>query len=131
MSVTVDDIAGRLGVAAPPSGSPQFVQWTLWIADAEALISERAESLGVTVDQDRVDRVVALAVVAMARRPSDETEVSTVAVDDASVTKRYSSGRGEVFITDDWWARLGLAGRRGAFSIRPSGTAGYAAGGCW
>ena len=121
MAVTLDDIAERLGVATPDPTDPQGKQWTKWIADAVALIEGRAERVGVDlggIDPDRVDRVVELAVVAMARRPDDATTVD-VSVDDGRVLRSYQSSTGRVGILDEWWADLGLLDNSGAFSTRP------------
>lgn len=130
MAVTPDDIAERLGL--PSSGLTEALrkQIEIWIAEANLLISTRAREYGVTLDSALVDLVVSRAVTAMARRPNDETQVD-VAVDDGRVSKRYSSSTGVVTITDEWWDLLGLGMRRGAFTIRPSGQAGYASYGGW
>lgn len=121
MAVSIDKIAARLGVATPDSGSVKAAQWQEWIGDAEALIELRATRLGVSLeslDPHARDRVVALAVVAMARRPDDSTMVD-VSVDDGRVSRHYSTGGGRVTILDEWWVDLGLVGEPGAFSTRP------------
>ena len=115
MAVTTDDIAARLGRSL---SAAEAAQVALWIGDAEYLIDARAERLERTIDLDVRDRVVALAVVEMARNPQNETQVD-VAIDDGRVSKRYSSSTGKVGITDEWWSWLGLAGSSGAFSTRP------------
>ena len=115
MAVTTDDIAKRLGRSF---STAEVAQVEAWIGDAEWLINSRAARLGLSVDPDVQDRVVALAVVEMARNPQSETQVD-VAVDDGRVSKRYSSSTGKVGITDEWWSWLGLAGSSGAFSTRP------------
>ena len=115
MAVTTDDIAARLGRSLTTAEAAQVA---LWIGDAEYLIDARAERLERTVDLDVRDRVVALAVVEMARNPQNETQVD-VAIDDGRVSKRYSSSTGKVGITDEWWSWLGLAGSSSAFSTRP------------
>lgn len=115
MAVTTDDIAARLGRSL---SAAEAAQVALWIGDAEYLIDTRAERLGLAVDLTARDRVVALAVTAMARNPNDETQVD-VAIDDGRVSRRYSSSGGAVSITDEWWGWLGLAGSAGAFSTRP------------
>lgn len=121
MAVTHENIATRLGVATPDQSSVQGKQWTAWIGDARRLIRVRAERLGVTLedlDQEVVDAVVTLAVVAMARKPDDSTMVD-VSVDDGRVSRHYSSSTGRVTILDEWWLDLGLGGNSGAFSTRP------------
>ena len=115
MAVTTDDIAARLGRSLTTAEAAQVA---LWIGDAEYLIDARAERLERTVDLDVRDRVVALAVVEMARNPQNETQVD-VAIDDGRVSRRYSSSTGRVGITDEWWTWLGLLGEPGAFSTRP------------
>lgn len=121
MAVTLDDIAERLGVATPEVTSPQGKQWAKWIGDALDMIDARAQRLGVdlaTVDPERVDRVVELAVVAMARKPDDATTVD-VSIDDGRTMKSYKSSTGRVGILDEWWFDLGLSDNSGAFSTRP------------
>ena len=121
MAVTLDDIATRLGVATPTPDSATGKQWSAWIGDAELLIRLRAEALGLSLeelDQDALDRVVTLAVVAMARKPDDSTMVD-VSVDDGRVSRHYSSSTGRITILDEWWSWLGLVEASGAFSTRP------------
>lgn len=121
MAVTLDGIATRLGVATPTNDSPTGKQWLAWIDDATLLIRLRAESLGLTfegLDPEALDRVVTLAVVAMARKPDDSTTLD-VAIDDGRVSRRYESSTGRVGILDEWWSWLGLTSPSGAFSTRP------------
>jgi hypothetical protein len=131
-TVTPATIAVALGLAAPASGSVTEVRYSLWINDALMLVQVRYDSLGddtIVVDQVRLDYVIREAVAAHAQRPDSSTQVST-SVDDASVSKTYSSSKGRVAILDEWWALLGLAtaSGSGAFSIRPYGTGmGYSA----
>jgi len=119
MAVTPATIATALGVAAPDSGAPKFAQWSMWIADALMLINARKTALAIETDLDAtvLDYVVREAVVAMARRPDDATQVA-VSIDDGNVSKTFRSGTGRVTILDDWWALLGLtAPNGGAFSV--------------
>jgi len=117
MAVTPATIAVALGVTAPASDTPQFAQWSMWIADAEMLIENRRVALAVDpLDVATVDYVVREAVVAQVRRPDDATQVS-VSVDDGSVSKTYRSSRGRVTILDEWWALLGLVPSSGAFTL--------------
>ena len=114
MAVTTDDIAKRLGRSL---STAEVAQVEAWIGDAEWLIDSRAARLGLSVDPDVQDRVVALAVVEMARNPQNETQVD-VAIDDGRVSKRYSSGSGRVTIRDEWWALLDPNGGDGsAFAV--------------
>lgn len=119
MAVTPSMLAVALGQAAPVPGSIQEQQWDLWIDDAEMLIDLRIDQLGFTgvVDEAKRDYVVRQAVVAHIKKPDDATDV-TIAVDDASSTRRYQSGKGRVSILDEWWAILGLSEvNKGAFSV--------------
>ena len=98
----IDDIKTELGSTAPAGDL-----LNLWIQDAYALVNERANRLGRVPSPEMLEYVIRKAVVAHARRPSDETQVD-IAVDDGRVSRRYSSSRGEVSLTPDWWALLGL-----------------------
>lgn len=116
MTVLVSDIATALGRTAPESGSPEYAQWTMWIADAEMLISARLGDL-TELDQQKLDYVVREAVVAQVRRPDDATSVE-IAVDDGREARRYSSGRGRVTILDEWWELLSPSSGGGkAFAV--------------
>lgn len=122
-TVTPAMLAIALGKAAPEPGSVTAEQWQMWIDDAAMLIEARIDDLGV-VDpgQAKIDYVVREAVVAHIKRPDDATQV-TVAVDDASTSRLYKSGRGRVVILDEWWALLGLVEMSGAFSVDMLGPA--------
>ena len=121
-TVTPWDVAVALGRAAPESDSPEFAQWGMWITDALMLIQARADELSVTtVDASRLNYVIREAVVAMARRPDDATQV-TVSIDDGSTSKTYRSGAGRVTILDQWWRLLGLAALSGAFTLELVGS---------
>lgn len=122
MAVTPSMLAVALGQAAPEPGSIQEQQWELWIDDANMLIDLRVEKVGgVEPDAAKRDYVVREAVVAHIRKPDDATDV-TIAVDDATSTRRYQSGKGRVTILDEWWALLGLTEPSGAFSVDMVGT---------
>jgi hypothetical protein len=115
-------IAVALGVAAPDAGSTTFLQWEMWIADAEMLIETRRLQLEVDpIDAAKLDYVVREAVVEQAKHPDDSTQV-TVSVDDGSTSKSYRSGKGRVTIPDEMWALLGLTEPSGAFAIDMAGT---------
>lgn len=123
MTVTPGMIAVALGVAAPEPDSITEQQWQLWVDDANMLIDARVASLGaVEPDLAKRDYVVREAVVAHVKKPDDATQV-TVAVDDASTSKTYRSGKGRVTILDEWWTLLGLVDKSGAFSLDMVGTA--------
>lgn len=123
MSVTPGTIAVALGQTAPSEGSPQFAQWSMWIADAEMLIETRRLTLDVEpIGEAKVDYVVREAVVAQVKRPDDTTQV-TVSVDDGSTSRSYRSSKGRVTILDEWWLLLGLTDPSGAFSVDMLGSA--------
>ena len=105
MAVVPQQIADRLGRDLTPA---EVKQVPLWIGDAVALIEHRAQRLGVSVDPAVQDRVVALAVVAMARKPDNSTMLD-VSVDDGRTMRRFETSDGQVSITDQWWNELGLA----------------------
>lgn len=116
-AVTPAMIAVALGKAAPEVGSVTDSQWLLWIGDAEMLIEARRIKLGLEEpDQAKIDYVIREAVVAHIKRPDDATQV-TVAVDDASTSRSYKSGKGRVTILDEWWTLLGLVEPDGAYSV--------------
>jgi len=122
MAVTLENIAVDLGRTAPDPTSATGKQWLMWISDAHLLIANRqALYPDVDVTPENIDYVVRQAVVAHIRKPDDATTV-TIAVDDASSSRRYESGKGRVDLTD-WWGYLGLVDTdNGAFTIRPAGT---------
>lgn len=125
-TVTPALIAVALGQAAPASGSSTEARYAMWIADALMLVQVRYDGIGddaLVVDQALLNYVIREAVVAHAQRPDASTQVST-SVDDSTVAKTYSTGKGRVAILDEWWALLGLtnATGSGAFSFRPSGS---------
>lgn len=117
MSVTVENVAVALGRATPADGSTMAKQWQMWIEDAQMLIGDRVEALGVEMPPEaKIDYVIRTAVVAHIRRPDDATQV-TISVDDSSSQRTYQSGKGRVAITDEMWMFLGLVPTNGAFSI--------------
>lgn len=121
MSVTPSEVAAELGRPAPDSGSDQYKQWELWIADAVGEIDYYQQKHHLP-DPDSVvlDRVVRRAVAAQVRRPDDATQVS-VAIDDGRVERTYTSGSGQVTIRPDWWRLLWPNFQEsGAFSTRPA-----------
>lgn len=116
--ITIDDVAVALGRPSVDLGSPEGLQWALWIKDARLLIGARLGDLA-GLDQDILDYVVLQAVISQVRKPDDATSIS-VQVDDAQVSRRYASSTGRVTILDDWWSLLDPGrGTSGAFSVRP------------
>lgn len=101
MSVVPEEVAVELGVSAPTV--LQTNQWQSWISQATYLIGKRLTLAD--LDPNDVDYVVLQAVVAHARNPQNSTQV-TVAVDDGSTSRTYSSGAGRVVIPDDLWGLL-------------------------
>lgn len=122
MAVTPETIAVALGRTAPDQGSPEWVQWEMWIGDALMLIEARLGDPA-ELDQAKLDYVVREAVAAHVRRPDDVTQVST-SVDDGSTSRTYRSGKGRVTILDEWWDLLAPKTSGRAFSFRPTPTGG-------
>ena len=122
-STTVDLIADTLGTSCPDP--VPYSQWQLWIEDAELLITRWAAERGLALadlDQAVVAYVVREAVAARVKRPDDATQVD-VAVDDARVSRRYSSSTGQIEIRPEWWAMLEpvtSTASASAFSISPA-----------
>lgn len=123
MATSVAQIAVAVGRPTPAPGSTDDLQWRMWIEDALLEISAGPTGTShidlATFDQDRLDRVVRDAVAAKVKRPDDATQV-TVAVDDASTSRTYSSSTGAIFIRPEWWRFLGLVAESNAFSVRPA-----------
>lgn len=115
MTVAPAQVGVELGVTAP--SSLQTEQWQAWIDKALYLIGKRLDIAA--LDPADVDYVVLEAVVAHARHPGNETQVST-SVDDGSVSRTYRSGAGRVVIPDELWGLLDpdLANESGVGSTR-------------
>lgn len=118
MAVTLDAIATRLGRTAPEAGSAEAAQWEQLVADALLLIRARLGDPA-NLDPENLGYVVREAVVAHLRNPDDATQVD-VAVDDARVSRRYSSSAGRVTILAEWWDMLAPTADSPAFSVRPT-----------
>lgn len=117
MTVTPNDVAVALGRPSPVG--PAVGQWQFWIDSARLLIKARLGDLTL-LDQAVLDYVVTEAVAAQVRKPDDATQVD-VAVDDARVSRRYSSGTGRVSILDEWWDLLSPeVDSSGAFTVNPA-----------
>lgn len=128
MAVTWQSIATELGRSPSDVSDVQRSQWAQWVTDGYDQVATRARRLGVpfeALDAATVDRVVRLAVAGHVRRPDNATEV-TVSVDDGQTSRRYASGAGQVTVSDQGWADLGLTERvGGAFSVDPAYEAGW------
>ena len=128
MSVTPENVAVEIGRPTPLS-SVDDARFQSWIDQALYLIGKRypIDSL----DSADVDYVVLMAAAAHARNPENSTQVD-VSVDDASVSKRYSSSLGRVSIWDDLWDLLDPAvSNDGAFTISPFGAPDRRGDGAW
>lgn len=115
--ITPADVAVSLGRPIPTGGSIEYLQWSIWIGDARMLIADRLGDLSL-LDQAKLDYVTRLAVAALVRQPDNATQVD-VAVDGMNVSKRYSTGTGQLSILDEWWTLLDQAGSGEAFSFGP------------
>lgn len=115
--ITPNQIAVALGRSLGEVSPPELAQWQMWIDEARLLILDRFGDLSL-LDQNMLDLVTRWAVVDLAKRPDNATQVD-VAVDGMNVSKRYSTSTGRVTILDDWWAKLAPinSGSSGAFSI--------------
>ena len=127
MTITVDNVAVELGRPTPDMNSIDAKQWLSWIDRAYRAVNTRAARLGVdvsSINPDTLDDVVLYAVARRVGRPVDGAESVTeqVSVDDAqaSDTRKYPTGQGDIFFLDSWWALLGLgeSGRGRVGSIR-------------
>lgn len=118
MAVDLSDVEVSLGRTLTQA---EVAQVLMWIGDARALIGARLGDLAL-LDQGLLDYVVREAVVARVLRPPGDATQVDVSVDDARVSRRYSSGSGGVSILDEWWDLLSpVQTGRGAFTIRPYG----------
>lgn len=132
MTVTAAMIGIALGRTGPPTDA-ETAQWDMWIADAVMLIEARALALEIDpadIPEAKLDYVVRQAVVGHVRRPDAATQV-TVSIQDASTSKTYRSGSGQIEFLDEWWVLLGLtSSATGAFSIDTAYGAGFHAAVC-
>lgn len=124
MAVTPAQVGVEIGIPTPTS--EQTAQWQSWIDQAYYLI-ERRYGVGYTSPTSAdADYVVLMVVSEHAKHPDGSTRVA-VAVDDASVSKEYSTSAGRVTL-DDWWDFLDdTDATSGAFTISPTGSADT----CW
>lgn len=122
MAVTVADVATTARATVPPSDVATVQRW---IADVELLLRLRFSDRLAEIDADAVDLVIREVVAARVRRPRDEVSSQSVAVDDATVTRRWETSTSGGRSWDEWLAWLaGLlpdATSGGAWSIRLGG----------
>lgn len=123
MAVTVEDVATTARTAVTSEQDRATVEQ--WIADVQLLLRLRFGDRLAEIDPDAVDYVVREVVAGRLRRPRDEASSQSVAVDDATVTRRWESSTSGGRSWDDWLAWLaGLlpdATSGEAFSIRLGG----------
>jgi hypothetical protein len=116
---TPDDVAVPLG--RPIDTDAEQAQVTWWLEGIERHIVARLGAVSL-LDPSAVRYVEAEAVAAKVRRAGRTESSISVAVDDATVTRRYegaaSVGAGD--INDEWWDLLKPAGNESAaFTVSP------------
>lgn len=123
MAVTVEDVATTARTAVTSEADNAAV--AQWIADVELRLRLHFGDRLPDLDTGAVDYVIREVVAARLLRPRDESSSQSVAVDDATVTRRWETSGGQGRSWDDWLAWLdGLlpdATSGGAWSIRLSG----------
>ena len=117
MTNVFDDIEGLNGAPFTPAKAAQV---TIWIAQAEQLITRWAVRNNVTVDPSDVAYVVTEVVSRRASVRSDPATQVDVAIDDARISRRYEDRPKSIDdLLTDWWEFLSQAATpRGAFTIR-------------
>ena len=120
MAVSVQDVATTLQRQITDPAQVAAVE--LWIRQAMMQVRLRFGARVAELDPDAVDYAVLEAVAERFRAPSDAVSSTSLAVDDATVTKRWEqrSGRSGA-MPDAWldWLAAQLPGGSGeAFSIR-------------
>lgn len=121
MSVTPEEVGIEIGIPTP--SAEQLIQWQSWIEQAYYLI-ERRYGAGYSVPSAAdADYVVLMVVSAHARHPDGSTRTD-VQVDDARISKQFTTSYGRVTL-DDWWDFLDpeTVAAGGAFTIRAAGEA--------
>lgn len=118
---TPDDVAVPLG--RPIDTDAEKAQVTWWLEGIERHIVARLGAISL-LDASAVRYVEAEAVAAKVRRAGRSESSISVAVDDATVTRRYEGtapvGAGD--ISDEWWDLLKPANDNsdaGAFTVSP------------
>jgi len=106
MSVaTIEEVATSLGVTTPDAGSVQYLQWQMWLDDAELQITVRYPDLS-KLDQGVLALVERWAVEAKIKNP-DPVSTRQISVDDGSESSTFTRGTGTVDILPEWWDMLG------------------------
>ena len=120
VTATPQDVQVSLGRTLTTA---QAAQVEMWLRDAVTQIRVRFRDRADLLDPDVVALVTREAVVAKVKAPDAATR-STVAVDDATVTRDYTRATGQVSL-DDWWDLLEESipdsSPRESFSIRLGG----------
>lgn len=113
-SATFEDVGVTLGRLVTSELEQQ--QITQWIDNAELQIRLR---LGVLADLD-ADALAFVVTEAVALKVRNPEGFQSEALDDWNGRRFDDNARGQVFISDAWWALLSPESSSGAFSIRPS-----------
>jgi hypothetical protein len=110
-AATVSDVATSLG--RPISSSLEVEQVQQWLDDAEMQVRLR---LGdpTLLDQEALRFVEREAVVLKVKNPDGK---KSEAIDDYNYGRYDDAARGQVYITDEWWALLTPKAAGSAFSI--------------
>ena len=123
MAVTVEDVVTTARTAVTSDADKAAV--AQWIADVQLRLRLRFGDRLSELDPEAVDYVVREVVAARLLRPRDEASSQSVAVDDATVTRRWETSTGGGRSWDEWMAWLdgllpdAMSGE--AFSIRLGG----------
>ncbi|MEE6273515.1 hypothetical protein V2J56_09170 [Georgenia sp. MJ206] len=121
------DVATTLGRPLADFDSDEMNQVNRWIKGAELLIRLRLGDLA-ALDVEALNYVIAEVVARRVRNPEGKQNER---IDDYSYGLNPEAARAELHITDAEWAMLTPVREAGAFTIRMSGTPGYATGRGW
>lgn len=120
---TVSDVEARLG--RPISDTLEVVQVEAWLDDVDALILERIPDLAERVADGTptVATVVAIESNAVIRKIQNPNGVVSEGNDVYNYRLNEDARKGELFLTDEEWARLMPSPVGAAFSTRTYGDA--------
>lgn len=127
MTAQLAGVAARLLRLPPAGGTPEALQWSTWIADADRLITRYPTvaallATGALTAED-IDRAVEVAVSEHVRTWRAEASARRVelSIDDGRRGLEYFESAGPLIIPDVVWDQLLPPGSAaaGAFSIRP------------